>query len=66
MKRPKVDFLTILHLSELYCEQYGQKGYCFSQEQNDAYFRDFVQQYYSAIYWGKEPHPTINPDIPLF
>ena len=66
MKKPEVDFLTILHLSELYCKQYDEKGYCFSQEQNDAYFRDFVGQYYGAVYLGQEPHPVINPDIPLF
>ena len=66
MKRKKADFLTILHLSELYCEQYSQMNYCFSQEQNDACFRDFVQQFYASIYWGKKPHPTINLNIPLF
>ena len=66
MKELKVEFSTILHLAELYCKQYDEKGYCFSQEQNDAYFRDFVRQYYGAVYWGREPHLVINPDIPLF
>ena len=66
MKEPKVEFSTILHLAELYCKQYAEKSYFFSQEQNDAYFRDFVAQYYGAVCWGREPHPVINPDIPLF
>ena len=44
----------------MYQEQYKEKGYLFSEEQNDAYFRDFVAQYV-----GGEP-PVINPDIPLF
>ena len=66
MNKPNVDFLTIMHLSELYAKQYGEMGYSFSQEQNDAYFRDFVSQYYCAIYRNQEPHPIINPDIPIF
>ncbi|MEG9430631.1 MAG: hypothetical protein VZQ61_06910 [Christensenellaceae bacterium] len=44
----------------MYQEQYKEKGYLFSEEQNDAYFRDFVAQYV-----GGET-PVINPDIPLF
>lgn len=63
---PKQDFLTILHLAEMYCEQYQERNLCLSQEQNDAFFRDFVRQYYSAIYWGNKPAPIINTDIPLF
>lgn len=63
---PKQDFATILHLAEKYCSQYREKNICLSQEQNDALFRDFVGQYYSAICWGKEPSPIINTDIPLF
>lgn len=65
-KQPKVTFATILHLSKMYCEQYRERNLCLSPEQNDAFFRDFVGQYYSAIYWGKEPSPIINTDIPLF
>lgn len=65
-KKPKVTFATILHLSEMYCEQHREKNLCLSPEQNEASFRDFVGQYYSAIYWGKEPSPVINTDIPLF
>ena len=65
-KKPKVTFATILHLAEMYREQYNKRNLCLSQEQNDAFFRDFVGQYYSAIYWGKEPSPIINTDIPLF
>jgi hypothetical protein len=63
---PKQNFATIFYLAEMYCDQYREKNLCLSQEQNDAYFRDFVWQYYSAIYWGKEPAPVINTDIPLF
>ncbi len=62
----KRDFITILHLAEMYCKQYGEMGLCLSQEANDWYFRDFVNQYYSAIYWGKNPNPVINTEIPLF
>ena len=63
---PKQDFLTILHLAERYQDQYRERNLCLSPEQNDAFFRDFVEQYYSAIYWGKEPSPVINTEIPLF
>ena len=63
---PKQDFVTILYLAEMYCEQYKKRNLCLSQEQNNAFFRDFVGQYYSAIYWEKEPSPVINIDIPLF
>lgn len=66
MKKPKIDFLTILHLAELYQEQYMERGLCLSPEQNEAYFRDFVSQYYSAICWGKPLELKINTDIPLF
>lgn len=65
-KQPKVTFATILHLSEMYCDQYRERNLCLSPEQNEASFRDFVGQYYAAIYWGKEPSPVINTDIPLF
>ena len=60
------DFAIILHLAEMYCQQYNERNLCLSQEQNDAFFRDFVRQYYSAIYWGKEPSPVIDTNIPLF
>ena len=59
-RNKKLTFATVLHLSEMYQEQYKEKGYLFSEEQNDAYFRDFVAQYV-----GGET-PVINPDIPLF
>ena len=65
-KKPKVTFATILHLSEMYCEQYREKGLRLSPEQNEACFRDFVNQCYSALYWGKPVSLIINPDIPLF
>lgn len=66
MKENKVDFLTILHLAELYQKQYKERNLCLSQEQNDAYFRDFVGQYNAALHWGKVPSPIIRTDIPLF
>ena len=56
---PKQDFLTILHLAEHYQDQYRERNL-------DAFFRDFIEQYYSAIFWGKEPSPVINIDVPLF
>lgn len=59
-RNKKLSFATVLHLAEMYQEQYKEKGYLFSEEQNNAYFRDFVAQYV-----GGEP-PVINPDIPLF
>ena len=63
---PKKDFVTILHLAEMYCQQYEERHLCLSQEQNDAFFSDFVGQYYAALYWGKNLAPIINTDIPLF
>ena len=62
----KQDFLTILHLAVHYQNQYRERNLCLSPEQNDAFFRDFVEQYYSARCWGKEPAPVINTEIPLF
>ena len=62
----KQDFATILHLAEVYCQQYNERNLCLSQEQNDAFFRDFIGQYYSAIYLGKKPSPVINTNIPSF
>ena len=66
MRIPPKGPATILHLSEMYCEQYSEKDLCLSPEQNDAFFSDFVGQYNSATYWGKEPSHVINTDIPLF
>lgn len=66
MGETKVDFLTVLHLAELYHEQYGERGLCLSPEQNETSFRDFVTQYYSAQYWGTGATPVINTDVPLF
>ena len=65
-RKPQLTFATVLHLAEMYCNQYGERNLCLSQEQNDAFFRDFVGQYLSAIYWGKEPSPVIHTEIPLF
>ncbi|MCQ2310014.1 MAG: hypothetical protein MJZ78_08570 [Bacteroidales bacterium] len=66
MKKEKIDFLTILHLAEIYRNQYLERGLCLSPEQNEAYFRDFVAQYYSALRWGKPIELKTNTDIPLF
>ena len=60
------DFSTILHLAEQYQNQYKERSLFLSQEQNDAFFNDFVGQYFAAVYWGKEPSPVINTDVPLF
>lgn len=62
----KDNFITILHLAEMYQEQYGELGLCLSPEQNDASFKDFVQQYFTALCWGETPSPVICPDVPLF
>lgn len=62
----RVNFLTILHLAEAYQEQYIEKNLCLSPEQNEASFRDFVQQYYAALYWGTGGTPVIHPDVLLF
>ena len=64
--RMKQDILTILHLAEKYQEQYIEMGLCLSPEQNDASFRDFVWQYYSALHWGKELKTEINTSVSLF
>lgn len=64
-KRFKLDFATILHLAEVYAEQYNEKGYCMSPEENDLCFRDFVQQYTSAVCWNQPANPVIRTDIPF-
>lgn len=64
--KPQIRFIDILHLSELYCRQYTEKNLCLSRLQNDVFFRDFVGQYYTALYWGKEPSLVIKTDVPLF
>jgi len=63
-KKPKLRFVDVLHLSELYCEQYRDQNLCLSQTQNDYLFRDFVWQYTSTLYWeGKVIKPVINLDL---
>jgi hypothetical protein len=63
-KKPKLRFVDVLHLSELYCEQYREQNLCLSQTQNDYLFRDFVWQYTSTLYWeGKVIKPVINLDL---
>lgn len=63
-KKPKLRFVDVLHLSELYCEQYREQNLCLSQTQNDYLFRDFVWQYTSTLYWeGKVIKPVINFDL---
>lgn len=64
MKIP--NFSMVFHLAELYQEQYGERGLCLSPEQNEASFRDFVAQYYSAQHWGTNATPVINTDVLLF
>ena len=63
---PKQDFATILHLAEIYCDKYNERNLCLSPEQNEASFRDFVGQYYGALYWGKPINLAIDPNVPLF
>lgn len=63
-KKPKLRFIDVLHLSELYCEQYAERNLCLSPQQNDYLFRDFVWQYTSTLYWkGEEIVPVINTDL---
>lgn len=63
-KKPKLTFATILHLSEMYCDQYNERGLCLSSSQNETLFRDFVWQYTSTLYWkGKEIVPFINLEL---
>ena len=62
----RIDFLTVLHLAEAYQKQYVEMNLCLSPEQNEASFRDFVQQYYSSLYLGNTPAPIIHPDVLLF
>ena len=60
-KKPKLTFSIILHLSEMYCEEYNERGLCLSPEQNEYLFRDYVRQYYSTLCWeGIEVKPTID------
>ncbi len=65
-RKIEFDFATILHLAELYQEQYLEMGLCLSPEQNDASFHDFVAQYYSALVWETGETPKLNPNAPLF
>ena len=66
MRERKIYFLTVLHLAEAYQKQYTEMNLCLSPEQNEASFRDYVQQYYAALRWGKEPAPVIHSDVLLF
>ena len=59
-------FATILHLAEIYADIYNNQELCLSPEQNDACFRDFVNQYHSNLRWDKTQPLTINPNIPLW
>ena len=63
MKKDRVTFAAILHLAELYQEQYREAGLCLSPEQNDICFRDFVAQYYLAVRLGREPSPKIETSL---
>ena len=64
--KPKVTISAIFHLSEKYFDQYVERDLDLSPEQNEASFRDFVNQYYSSLYWGKPISLIINPNAPLF
>lgn len=61
-RKPKVDFLTVLHLAEIYQEQYNELGLCLSPEQDEKSFRDFVAQYYRNQFWGTNEKLQINPN----
>ena len=60
-KLPFSGFAKVLHLSEAYQAQYKERGLCLSQEQNEASFKDYVQQYNEGI-----SSPVINTDVLLF
>lgn len=64
-KKPKLTFLDVLHLAEIYCEQYNEKKLCLSQEQDDSSFRDFVRQYCCALFWDTPINLVIDPEAPL-
>ena len=57
--------LAILHLADMYGEQYEERGLCLSSEQNNVSFDEFVDQYYCARIRGECIMPTINPNVPL-
>ena len=63
---PQITISTIFHLSEKYFEQYVERNLDLSPEQNEASFRDFVNQYYNSLYWGNPISLVIDPDVPLF
>lgn len=65
-KKPEITFATVFRLAEIYQEQYLERGLCLSPEKNEACFRDFVMQYYSASYWRQPIHLYIDIDTPLF
>lgn len=65
-KKPKLTFAVVLHLAELYCDQYNERGLCLSPEQNEVSFKDFVWQYTSSLYWEKPINLVINPEATMF
>ena len=58
---PYSAFARILHFAEAYQEQYRERNLCLSPEQNEASFKDYVEQYNKGVL-----SPIINTDIPLF
>lgn len=60
-KLPYSDFARVLHLAEAYQEEYNRRGLCLSPEQNEASFKDYVQQHNEG-----NPSPVINTDVLLF
>jgi hypothetical protein len=65
-RKPKITISMIFHLSEKYYDQYTERDLNLSPEQNEACFRDFVNQYYSALYWRKQINLVIDTNVPLF
>ena len=63
-RKIELDIFTILHLAELYQEQYLEMGLCLSPEQNDdASFHDFVARIIQHLP-GKQanlPKSTLMP-----
>lgn len=63
-KKPNVTISALFHLSEKYFDQYVERNLDLSPKQNEASFRDFVNQYFSTL--GKSINLVIDPNVPLF
>ena len=62
-KETKFQF-AIIHLDEIFTEQYNEKRLRLSKEQTYACFCEFVDQYFSALIQSKRIIPIINPNVP--